>query len=394
MLQGQTGKGSVCEMMNKILIEEKFKVGKFISPQLIRFNETIQVNNSEITDSEISKILEKLSIYIDEYNKKNEIKVKWFEVITCIALIYFEMQRCDFVILETGLGGTLDCTNIVNSIISIIVSVGYDHMDILGSSIEEIAQNKAGIIKKNSDVIYLKQNNSDGDKILKIIEDKSIKETSVLHIINESDCFDYRHDSNLQYYSYKDMKDIAINLKGKKQIYNSTICIKAVEILREKGYKIADKSIRNALKNVIHKARFEKINNNPEIIYDGAHNKPAIENLVETINQYYLDNKKVFIISILDTKDYKKILEILINNYSDSIFYFTDGIKEKSFVSKEDLYLKSTQINNRGKYIKKSLSESINEVKDKYKGRDNIKVFIIGSFYIYKEVIKIINDNK
>ncbi len=394
MLQGQTGKGSVCEMMNKILIEEKFKVGKFISPQLIRFNETIQVNNSEITDSEISKILEKLSIYIDEYNKKNEIKVKWFEVITCIALIYFEMQRCDFVILETGLGGTLDCTNIVNSIISIIVSVGYDHMDILGSSIEEIAQNKAGIIKKNSDVIYLKQNNSDGDKILKIIEDKSIKENSVLHIINESDCFDYRHDSNLQYYSYKDMKDIAINLKGKKQIYNSTICIKAVEILREKGYKIADKSIRNALKNVIHKARFEKINNNPEIIYDGAHNKPAIENLVETINQYYLDNKKVFIISILDTKDYKKILEILINNYSDSIFYFTDGIKEKSFVSKEDLYLKSTQINNRGKYIKKSLSESINEVKDKYKGRDNIKVFIIGSFYIYKEVIKIINDNK
>ncbi len=394
MLQGQTGKGSVCEMMNKILIEEKFKVGKFISPQLIRFNETIQVNNSEITDSEISKILEKLSIYIDEYNKKNEIKVKWFEVITCIALIYFEMQRCDFVILETGLGGTLDCTNIVNSIISIIVSVGYDHMDILGSSIEEIAQNKAGIIKKNSDVIYLKQNNSDGYKILKIIEDKSIKENSVLHIINESDCSDYRHDSNLQYYSYKDMKDIAINLKGKKQIYNSTICIKAVEILREKGYKIADKSIRNALKNVIHKARFEKINNNPEIIYDGAHNNPAIENLMETINQYYLDNKKVFIISILDTKDYKKILEILINNYNDSIFYFTDGIKEKSFVSKEDLYLKSTQINNRGKYIKKSLSESINEVKDKYKGRDNIKVFIIGSFYIYKEVIKIINDNK
>ena len=169
MLQGQTGKGSVCEMMNKILIEEKFKVGKFISPQLIRFNETIQVNNSEITDSEISKILEKLSIYIDEYNKKNEIKVKWFEVITCIALIYFEMQRCDFVILETGLGGTLDCTNIVNSIISIIVSVGYDHMDILGSSIEEIAQNKAGIIKKNSDVIYLKQNNSDGYKILQCI---------------------------------------------------------------------------------------------------------------------------------------------------------------------------------------------------------------------------------
>ena len=112
---GTNGKGSVCEMMNQILIQAGFKVGKFISPQLIKFNETIQINNTEITDSEISDILENLSTYIEEYNKENDIKVKWFEVITCIAIIYFERKNCDFVVLETGLGGTTDCTNIVNS---------------------------------------------------------------------------------------------------------------------------------------------------------------------------------------------------------------------------------------------------------------------------------------
>ncbi len=385
---GTNGKGSVCEMMNQILIQAGFKVGKFISPQLIKFNETIQINNTEITDSEISDILENLSTYIEEYNKENDIKVKWFEVITCIAIIYFERKNCDFVVLETGLGGTTDCTNIVNSIISIIVSVGYDHTDILGNSIEEIANHKAGIIKSNSDVIYLKQNDDDGEKVLKVLVNKCTEKNSVLHIMDKNDCVDYRYDHNFQYYSYKDMKDIAINLKGKKQIYNSTICIKAVEILREKGYKIENKYIRKALKNIIHKARFEKINDNPEIIYDGAHNKPAIENLVKTINQYYPNDKKIFIIAILNTKDYKKIIEILINNYKKSIFYFTDGVKEKKFISKEDLYNEAIKINNDGEYIKKSLSESIMEIKNKYKEE---KIFIIGSFYIYKEVMKIIN---
>ena len=154
---GTNGKGSVCEMLNRILVDSGYTVGKFISPQLIKFNETITVNDKEISDEEISKILEKLSVYIDEYNSKHEIKVKWFEVITSVALIYFAQRKCDFAVIETGLGGTTDCTNVVESMISIIVSVGLDHVDILGNNIVDIAKHKAGIIKDNSDVIYLKR---------------------------------------------------------------------------------------------------------------------------------------------------------------------------------------------------------------------------------------------
>ena len=388
---GTNGKGSVCEMLNRILVDSKYTVGKFISPQLIKFNETITVNDKEISDDEISKILEKLSIYIDEYNLNHEIKVKWFEVITSVALIYFAQKKCDFVILETGLGGTTDCTNVVNSMISIIVSVGLDHVDILGNNIVDIAKHKAGIIKNNSDVIYLRREND--KEVLDVIENKCKSTNSKLHLVTKEDCLDYKYDGNLQYFTYKNLKDIPVNLKGKKQIYNSTICLKAVEILREKGYKIENTIIINSLKNVIHRARFEKLLDNPEIIYDGAHNKPAIENLIETIDQYYLDKEKVFVVSILGTKDYKTIIKMLVQKYNNDEFYFTDGVSDRKFIDSSELMKVAKENNENGIYNSGELVKTIEKVTKKYRNSNKI-IFIIGSFYIYKEVVDTIDKIK
>ena len=388
---GTNGKGSVCEMLNRILVDSKYTVGKFISPQLIKFNETITVNDKEISDDEISKILEKLSIYIDEYNLNHEIKVKWFEVITSVALIYFAQKKCDFVILETGLGGTTDCTNVVNSMISIIVSVGLDHVDILGNNIVDIAKHKAGIIKNNSDVIYLRREND--KEVLDVIENKCKSTNSKLHLVTNEDCLDYKYDRNLQYFTYKNLKDIPVNLKGKKQIYNSTICLKAVEILREKGYKIENTIIINSLKNVIHRARFEKLLDNPEIIYDGAHNKPAIENLIETIDQYYLDKEKAFVVSILGTKDYKTIIKMLVQKYNNDEFYFTDGVSDRKFIDSSELMKVAKENNENGIYNSGELVKTIEKVTKKYRNSNKI-IFIIGSFYIYKEVVDTIDKIK
>ena len=388
---GTNGKGSVCEMLNRILVDSKYTVGKFISPQLIKFNETITVNDKEISDDEISKILEKLSIYIDEYNLNHEIKVKWFEVITSVALIYFAQKKCDFVILETGLGGTTDCTNVVNSMISIIVSVGLDHVDILENNIVDIAKHKAGIIKNNSDVIYLRREND--KEVLDVIENKCKSTNSKLHLVTKEDCLDYKYDRNLQYFTYKNLKDIPVNLKGKKQIYNSTICLKAVEILREKGYKIENTIIINSLKNVIHRARFEKLLDNPEIIYDGAHNKPAIENLIETIDQYYLDKEKAFVVSILGTKDYKTIIKMLVQKYNNDEFYFTDGVSDRKFIDSSELMKVAKENNENGIYNSGELVKTIEKVTKKYRNSNKI-IFIIGSFYIYKEVVDTIDKIK
>ena len=166
-----------------------------------------------------------------------------------------------------------------------------------------------------------------------------------------------------------------------------------MEILKEKGYKIEYNTVKNSLKNVIHRARFEKLLDNPEIIYDGAHNAPAIENLIQTINQYYSNTEKVFIVSILGTKDYKTIVSKLVNRYNDSEFYFTDGVSDRKFIESEELKKVAEKENIYGIYSTGSLVDTIEKVSKKYKDSNKV-IFIIGSFYIYKEVVDILNKLK
>lgn len=236
---GTNGKGSICEMLSNILIEAGYRVGKFISPQLIRFNETTSVNHKDISDEEVQEILTQLSEKIDIYNKAHETPVKWFEVITSLALIYFAKQKCDIVVLETGLGGTTDCTNIVFSIISVIANIGYDHMDVLGNTLEEITMHKAGIIKPNSNTVMLYQ-----DAITPIIEKVCEEKNTSLHIVNKEDVSNYSFDLEYQKFDYKNFKDICINLKGEKQIYNASICLECVNILNSLGYNINETAVK------------------------------------------------------------------------------------------------------------------------------------------------------
>ena len=150
---GTNGKGSVVEMMAKILEKAGYKTGKFMSPHLVRFNERIQVNGREITDAEIEKLLAELQPVIDEYEAEFGVEITLFEIETTMALVYYAEMGCDVVVLEVGLGGEFDCTNIVTPEVAVIVSIGYDHMNILGESLVEIAGQKAGIVKPGGKVV-------------------------------------------------------------------------------------------------------------------------------------------------------------------------------------------------------------------------------------------------
>ena len=359
-IAGTNGKGSVCEMINNILVNAGYKVGKYISPHLVRYNERITVNNEEITDKEMSDILEEISKKVEIYNKEHDIPVKEFEVITTLALIYYARQKCDFVVLETGLGGLYDCTNIANGLISIITNIGLDHVDILGKTIEEITMQKAGIIKPNNDVIECYQ-----DKVTDIIKKECEKKNSKLHIINPEDVENYVFDEEYQKIDYKKYKNIKINLKGKCQIYNAAIALECVEILRNKGYQIKEEAVRKGLSTVIHKARFETIKENPKIIFDGGHNENAINNLTNTINMYYPDKEKVYIVSLLKTKDYRKVIEIITKD-KEGIFFFTTGNDKDRYVNKEDLYNEAKKYLTKNIY-KEELKNAINIAETKYK---------------------------
>lgn len=381
---GTNGKGSVCEMLNNCLINAGYKVGKFVSPHLITFNDGISINNKHISDEEVEEILIPLSKVIEEYNKTHQIPVKWFEVITSLAFIYFYKKQCDIAIIETGLGGTTDCTNIINPIISIITSIGYDHVDILGNTLKEIATHKAGIIKKNSETVFVNQ-----PEIIDVIKNKCDEENNKLHIVEKENIANYNGNKEIQKFDYKQYKNIEINLKGKVQTYNASECLEAIDILKEKEFNIPDEAIYAGLKTVVHRARMEKISNNPLIIFDGGHNESAIQNLKQNVKQYYNNQKRVYIISILKTKDHNTIVKELLED-KDAIFYFTNGVEEKPYVPAEELAKEAKKYIDEDKIIIKDIDEAIKETKEKYHDR---VIFIVGSFYVYKRVTEIIEND-
>ena len=174
---------------------------------MIKYNERITVNNVEITEKEMSDILERIAEKVDKYNKEHKTPVKEFEIVTTLALIYFAEKKCDFVVLETGLGGIDDCTNIADGLISIITSIGLDHMDILGKTIEEITEKKAGIIKPNNDTIMCYQ-----EHVIDIIKRTCEEKNNILHIVEEKDINNYSFNENTQKIDYKNYKNIEINL--------------------------------------------------------------------------------------------------------------------------------------------------------------------------------------
>lgn len=381
-IAGTNGKGAVTEMISNILLNSGYKVGKFMSPHLIRYNERIQINNKEITNKEMEEIIIKLDPLVKEYNSKGKGNVTLFELETTMAILYFANKKCDIVVLEVGLGGLYDCTNIVYPIVSIITSIGYDHMKFLGNTLEEIAFQKAGIIKQNSKTIFMSQSES----VDNVIIERCKEENNKLFLVNKEEIKNYSYTEEYQKFDYKEFKNIEIKLKGISQIYNACIALEAANVLKEK-YNIKEEIVRKTLKNVIHKGRFEKINSNPIVIYDGAHNEPAIKNFINSVDIYYKNNKKVYIISILKSKDYKTILKLLVKN-DENIYIFTCGNDKERYTDAEILKDEAQKSGAKNLFTME-LEEAIKMSLEKYK--DYI-IFAVGSFYVYGDVIKTIKS--
>lgn len=382
---GTNGKGSTVEMISNILINAGYKVGKYMSPHLIKYNERMSINNQNISDKELEDLLNRFDVFVKEYNKLNESNVTLFELETAVGIEYFYENNCDIVILEVGIGGTYDCTNIVNPLISIITSIGYDHMNILGNTLQEIVQNKAGIIKENSKTIFVKQEDEVNDLIINTCKEKN----NQLILIDKNDIVNYSYDEYFQKFDYKKYQNIQVNLKGEKQIQNALVSIECMELLKDFNFQVSEKAIKEGLKNVVHHARFEKIYDNPTIIYEGGHNLPAIENFLHSLNMYYKNSEKVYIFQILQTKDYKSVLNKLIN-FDNSTFIFTSGNDEEKYVKKEELLEYANIVSTKNSYYTMELKDAIDFVK---KQRKNKIVFILGSFYIYGDVIKLLREN-
>ena len=198
----------------------------------------------------------------------------------------------------------------------------------------------------------------------------------------------YVFGNEVQTFDYKNYKHVEINLKGKSQIYNCAQVLETIDILKKDDYKIEEYAIYKGLKTVVHKARLETLSKKPLIIFDGGHNENAIKNLEENINMYYPDKEKVYIVSILKTKDYKVIIENICKD-KNAIFYFTSGI-DKRYVPKEKLYEEAKKYLSKEKIFTDDIIDALNICKIEHEDK---VILVVGSFYVYKTVVEELNND-
>lgn len=332
---GTNGKGSVIAFCQSVLMEAKFKVGRYISPSVFNYMEHFCIDGDYISQDDFSQAATSVKAAVQSMIEEGFNHPTTFEIETAIAFYYFNKKKCDFVLLEVGLGGSDDATNAIdNSLISVITSISLDHTSILGNTTAQIAKVKGGIIKNNGNVISIKQDNQAQKVISDICKDKNAQLTTV----EKDEIKNMVYDKYSLRFDYKQFKNIKAGVIGKFQAENAAVCIEIMLQLRQRGYEIEDYSIINGIANAKWSGRFEIISKNPMIIIDGAHNYDASKRLAESIELYFPNRKIVFIIGILADKDYNAIIKNTVY-LADTIYTITpdnsralDGHKLKDII--------------------------------------------------------------
>lgn len=371
---GTNGKGSICSMLASIFMESGYKTGLYTSPHILKFNERIQVNGKLISDDEIIDIWKKME------TKANEIEATFFEITTIMAFQHFKNNNVDIAIIETGMGGRFDSTNIIKPIVSVIASISMDHQDFLGGTLTKIASEKAGIIKENTPIILQKNIN----EVKEVIEKTASELTSPLFFSDDLSIENIEFNPNLTMgFDYNNLR-INSPFVGHHQIDNHKSVLKTIELTKKYFNKIDSNSIRNGIEraksNSNLRGRLELISNNPIVILDGSHNPDAIYYCLDTIKKSGIDlNEFELFFTCMIDKDYKEMLTI-IRNYTDNINIIE--IKEQR-AARPEILIKVAQSMN----FKKIKSVNLDQIKDEFIEKKN-NMLIFGSFYLISEFLE------
>ncbi len=316
-IAGTNGKGSTLAFISSVLTYSGYRVGRYISPTIRDYRERFQVNAKVISQSVFCELLEKVKAVCEDIEKDGLSYPTAFEIETSLAFLYFVKKGCDIVVLECGMGGRDDATNIISTaVLSVIAPISMDHMQFLGDSIKKIALNKCGIIKKDTPVVSAIQR----DEAMQVIKEKSNENNCDLHTLKRETITDIKYSLTRQ--SFKlDKKKYEIKLLGVYQIENAALSVKALNVLKNCGYeKITDENIKKGLLNAEWPARFEIVKKKPLLIIDGAHNEDAAVRLKESIDVYLKDKEKIFILGMFRDKAIDCVVKTLV---SDAKMIFT-----------------------------------------------------------------------
>ncbi len=376
---GTNGKGSFSSMLSSVLTEAGYRVGLYTSPYITYFNERMAINGVPISNDELVLVTEKVKKVADKMTDKPT----EFELVTAIAFEYFNRNKCDYVVLECGLGGRLDSTNVIStSVLSVITGISLDHTAILGNTVEEIAREKAGIIKENVPVLWCgKDENAKNE-----IENAAKNRHAPLYFVNHEEINIKEmtlEGTTLDFHPYSEIK---IKLLGSYQPLNCANVLSAVKILKENGVQISDENVKSGLLKAKWSARFEIISQNPLVIFDGAHNPEGVCASVASVENYFENERLLVLTGVMADKDYNYIAN-QISKIADEVFCITPDNPRALNAEEYASVFSSLNVKANGyKTVKEAVECAILKAKTEKKA-----LVCLGSLYMYGEILKEIN---
>ncbi|MBO5048632.1 MAG: bifunctional folylpolyglutamate synthase/dihydrofolate synthase [Clostridia bacterium] len=368
---GTNGKGSTCAFLESMLLAAGYKVGKYISPNLVRVNERITYCREEISDKDLDALLANIEAIIPEAEKALSDKISQFEIWTAAMFCYFAEKNPDYVVLETGLGGEFDATNVISrNVMSVLTQIDIDHVEYLGDTIEKIATTKSKIIKKDCEsgvTVVAKQENG----AIPVIQREA--DACGTRLIVPEDAVSEGTEEIYEIISYGGMKHLRLGLGGLYQIENACT---AIECARALG--LSEDAIRQGLLEAKNPARFEMIDTNPNVIYDGGHNPNGVRSLKASLDRYYPERERTVVFACMADKDFMPSLELL--NDGHSRFVFTTVQNNPRAMGAEALRNAAAEKGIVGEWAP-TLKEAITLAKEK----GNL-VITCGSLYLYADL--------
>lgn len=383
---GTNGKGSTTAMITKVLRGMGYKVGMYTSPYIEEFEERIQINGENIPKEKLVSLLVEVKEAVEKVIKEGYDHPTQFEILTALMFLYFYREKVDYGVVEVGLGGALDSTNVLTPIVSVITSISYDHMNILGDTIEEIAEQKAGIIKEGIPVVVYPEEKNVQDVIVKKAEEMNsrirlVQKNSVkLLNINRDDMY-----QEVQVSTMKNDYKVKLPLLGAHQMLNLAVVLNTIEVIFEgQNEKLNVKLVEKSLEDVEWKGRLEVLNKKPLIVIDGAHNIDGIKSLTYNVNKYFKYKNMILLLGILADKQVDEMIKEIVP-FAEKVYDLTPH-SDRAQLSQE---LKNKIV----KYNKNVIAiESYEEAVSKAisEADEDDLILISGSLYMIGDMRKIL----
>ena len=378
---GTNGKGSVCAMLNSVLMEAGYNVGLYTSPYMFRFNERIQINGQPISDEDLSEVTSYVRSFADDMKDSPT----EFELITAIALEFFKRKNCDIVVFEVGLGGELDSTNVISTPeVAVITKIDIDHIKELGPDLSSITRAKAGIRKDNGVVVSCSDSTG-------VIQQVCTDRNCVLHVMDDDLIKIHSSSISGNVISYKNYENVSIPLAGLYQPTNAAIALEVLNVLKEK-MAITDEQIFTGMRKVKWPGRFEIMSQNPLFIYDGAHNMHGLRSSLKSLNTYFEDKKFILITGMMADKDVDNMVKLIAPCCKAVVATKPDNpraIDPNDLIAK---FIETGAIEESLCFATSDIPQAITRAKELAQ-QDDI-ICALGSLYMYKDIKGVFENDK